>query len=345
MFCDFACKFDRKAFIICNLANIRRGAPPPTGPGTEARFLDWDDLRYFLAVAREGSLAGAAKRLGVNHSTVFRRIRAFEDRLGARLFERRREGYGLTVAGEEMHATAERIDGEFDGLERRLSGRDLRLGGPVAVTTSDSLMSHLLGPHLAGFRVAYPGIDLTVLVDNQFFNLSKRQADVAIRPTTAPPEPLVGRRVSGLAFAVYGGEGYLAARGDGENPDRENQDWENRDWAGHDWLVFDESMSHIAAARWLRGHVPDDAVALRSNSLSGLCQTAAAGVGLALLPCFMADPHPGLRRLGPPRPSAESALWLLTHEDLRHAARVRAFMDHMAAVLGAERDLLEGRRP
>ena len=292
---------------------------------------DWDDLRCFLAVARTGSLSGAAKALGVNHSTAFRRIEALEERLGVRLFERHREGYTLTLAGDEMREAAERVDAEVDTLERRVTGRDLRLSGPLAVTTTDTLMAMFLGHSLASFQAAYPGIELTVLLDSQFFNLSKRQADVAVRPTLEPPETLVGRKVSDLAFAVYGTPAYLAESGAGD------------DLARHRWLMPDDTLGHLAAARWQKKTLPDATVALRSNNLTGLMAGAVNGMGLALLPCFMADPESRLKRVAGPIAEAASALWLLTHADLRNTQRVRAFMDHMGDTLAAQRGLLEGR--
>ena len=294
---------------------------------------DWDDLRFFLAVARAGSLAGAAQALGVNHSTVFRRIQGFEERLGVRLFDRHREGYALTLAGEEMRDAAERVDEEIAAADLRIGGHDLRLGGPLAVTTTDTLMVRFLAGALAGFQAAYPGIELTVLLDSQMFNLSRRQADVAIRPTLQPPETLVGRRVADLAFAVYGSPGYLDANPAGDDLTR------------HRWLLPDDSLAHLAATRWLRKSLAGVPVALRSNNLAGLLAGAVAGMGLALLPCFMADPDPALRRVAPPVAEAASALWLLTHADLRHTQRVRAFMEHMGDALAARRDLLEGRSP
>ncbi|MEQ9172651.1 MAG: LysR family transcriptional regulator [Rhodospirillales bacterium] len=292
---------------------------------------DWDDLRFFLAVARTGSLSGAAKALGVNHSTAFRRIEALEDRLGVRLFERHREGYALTLAGDEMRAAAERVDAEIDAMERRVTGRDLRLSGPLNVTTTDDLATCLLGPPLAAFQAAYPGIMLSVILDNQFFNLSKRQADVALRPTNAPPDTLVGRRIAGLAFAVYAARG-RAPKGRGPKA-----------LTSRPWLMFDDSLSHLAAAKWLAREQGDAVVALRSNNLLTLMTGAVQGMGLALLPCFMADPETALERVTGPVTEAQTALWLLTHTDLRNTQRVRAFMDHMGDALAAQRGLLEGR--
>ena len=291
---------------------------------------DWDDLRYFIAVARSGSLAGAARDLGVNHSTVFRRIDALEDRLGVRLFDRHREGYALTVAGDEMRETVERVSAEIDTMERRIGGRDLRLSGPLAVTTTDDLVTYLLGPSLAGFQAEYPGIELSVILDNQFFNLSRRQADVAIRPTTAPPETLVGRRVATLAFAVYAAAGHVPS------------DTSRKALAGLPWITFDDALGHLSAAKWLKATYGGAPVALRSNNLMTMITGAQNAMGLALLPCFAGDALPGLERVSGLIKEASSALWLLTHEDLRNTQRVRAFMDYTADALSDKRGLLEG---
>ena len=174
---------------------------------------DWNDLRSFLAIARAGSLQGAARILGVNHSTVFRRLNALEARLKVRLFDRSARGYGLTGAGEHMLASAERVEDEILGLERRLLGGDVRLAGTLRVTTTDTLAHGLLGPHLRAFQAAYPAIELELVTGNAFFDLSKREADVALRPSRHPGDAMVGRRLGEIAVALYGTPDYLAARG------------------------------------------------------------------------------------------------------------------------------------
>lgn len=289
----------------------------------------WDDLRVFLAVARSGSLSGAAKALGVNHSTVFRRINTFEDGLGVRLFERLATGYALTVAGEEMQASAARVEREIERVDLHISGQDLKLEGTLVVTTTDTIAENLIGPHLAAFHRAYPGIRLELVLDNQHVNLSKRQADVAIRPTLNPPETLVGRRLATLAFAPYASKAYMKGR--------------TPDLGALDWLAVDGSLAHLASDKWFRSILPDAHVTMRSNSLLGLLHGCEAGMGAAILACFMTDRRKNLLRLAPPIDDAASALWLLTHEDLRHTGRVRAFMDFMASALSTDIDLLEGR--
>lgn len=295
--------------------------------------MDWDDLRYFHAVAEVGSLSAAARALAVNHSTVYRRIAAFEEREGVALFDRIDGRYVLTAAGEEMRASSGRIAEEVDTLSRRLSGRDLRLTGTLRVTTTDSLAAEFLGPHIAGFVQTYPGIELELVVDTQHLSLSRRQADVAIRPTSVPPETLIGRRVAELAFAVYGSVDYFEKAGLGG------------DLRDHAWVGFDDSLAHLPAAKWMRTELAGANILLRGNNLFALSGTVAAGAGLAPLPCFMCDGNPKLRRFDGIDLALGAGLWLLTHEDLRHTARVRAFLDFMYESLERDRDLLEGRRP
>mgnify|MGYP002725752256 CR=1 FL=1 len=295
--------------------------------------MDWDDLRFFLAVAKSGSLSGAARSLGVNHSTVFRRIQAFEDKSGVRLFDRLPSGYALTVAGDDMLASVEKVSAEIDAMDRRLTGRDLKLSGPLVITTTNTLAHWLLFPHLTAFKADYPGIDLELVLDTEFFNLSKRQADIAVRPTSNPPDTLVGRRLAEIAFAPYASKTYLKANDITDG------------LSGHTWIGFGDNLSHLAAAAWMRKNLTGAPIALRVNNLIGLLDAAMTGMGVAQLPCFMGDQESNLKRLRPPEPDITSGLWLLTHEDLRNTARVRAFMDFMATAITADKDLLEGRKP
>ncbi|MGI6247650.1 MAG: LysR family transcriptional regulator [Pseudochelatococcus sp.] len=295
----------------------------------EAQAANWDDLRLFLAVARVGTLSGAARTLGVNHSTVFRRVGAFEDRLRVRLFERLPNGYALTPAGEEMRDAAMRIEEQIAALSRRVTGRDLRLGGTVRITTVDMLALGVLPGHLAAFRAQYPGIVLDVVVSNAALDLTRREADVALRVGNAPSETLVGRRVARLAFAIYAAAGGPTVQ-DGELTAR-------------DWIGFDDE--HAPLARHMARLYPQARLAFRTNSIPAAIGAARAGTGLAPLPCGLADRDPGLIRIAEMPEPFTLDLWLLTHEDLRATARIRAFMDFMAEAFAAEADLLEGRRP
>jgi DNA-binding transcriptional LysR family regulator len=291
---------------------------------------DWDDLRYVLAVATAGSLAGAARSLGVNHTTVLRRVSAFEKRLGSRIFDRLPTGYVLTPGGQELIAAAHHIDDTVTDLERKLAGQDLRLSGIVRITTADTLMGSILPEILVEFRAAQPGIEIEVVVSNVMFNLTKRNADVAIRPAKDPPETLIGRRIAKIAFAVYGSPRYLAKHRKTDN------------LASHQWVGPDDSLADTSVAQWMRAELPGSKITLRADSLLGLRDAAQAGLGLAALPCYLGDTSAGLVRVHPPIGAMATALWILTHEDLRHTARIRAFTEFAAAALSRRRSLLEG---
>jgi DNA-binding transcriptional LysR family regulator len=298
-------------------------------------MLDWTDFQFFAAVSRAGGLAPAARELGVNHSTVFRRINALETDLGVRLFERAAGRYVLTAAGEEMMATAARVEEQITALDRRISGRDYRLSGTIRVTTTDTIGLWFVQPYLFQFHQRYPGIQVELIISSEFFSLSKREADIAIRPTQKPPEELVGRRVSNIAWAVYGSHDYLKDKPRLRKPS---------DLARHAIVCGDDSLAHLPATRWVRTHAPESAVVHRSNSMMAQLSAVKAGFGLAVLPCFLAEPESTLVRVLSPDASLTSGLWLLTHRDLRDTARIRAFMDFIAQSVRSQRALLEGKR-
>ncbi len=294
--------------------------------------LNWDDLRLVLAVAREGTLSGAARALGVTHSTVFRRLGAIERDMGVRLFDRFRDGYAATPAGESTAKLAARFADEVLALERRLSGQDLRPSGVVRIATTDTVGTILM-PHLLALRTAHPEIQLEVTMSNAMANLTRREADVALRPTPEPPERLVGRRLSDIAHAIYGARDYLAQA-------------RHRDLAAHDWIGLDDALAGTVIGRWMRDNVPGARIACRVDALPALRDAARAGIGLAMLPCYVGDVADGLCRAVRTTPNEpRSALWLLTHEDLKRTARIRAVIDFLATRLALERSLLEGKRP
>lgn len=293
---------------------------------------EWDDLRYVLAVATAGSLAGAARALDVNHTTVLRRVAAFEERIGLRIFDRLPTGYVLTAGGEELVEAARGIDDTINTLTRKLAGRDLALTGNLRVTSTDTLMESFLPQVLAEFKSAHPGIQIDLTISNAMLNLSKRDADVAIRPAIDPPELLVGRRVSKIVFAIYAGEPYLRRR---RRID---------DLAQEQWVAPDDSLSNTSVAQWMRAQIPDSEITFRADSLVALRQAARAGLGLAALPCYLGDTTSDLVCVHPPIDTMDTALWVLTHEDLRHTPRVRAFTDFTAEAFKRYRPLMEGER-
>ena len=292
--------------------------------------MEWDDLRIVLAIFREGTLSGAARRLGVTHSTVFRRLGAIEQQMGARLFERFRDGYVPTPAGETAAAAAARLEDEVLTLERWLSGQDLKPSGIVRIATTDTLGT-ILTRYVSAMRAAHPEIQVEIAISNSMANLARREAEIAIRPTPEPPEILVGRRIADIAHAIYGSRAYLSRH-------------EDKDLSAHDWIAPDDALASTVIGRWIHENLHAPHITCRVDALPTLRDATLAGLGLALLPCYLGDPASGLRRLTP-KTLAEprSALWLLTHDDLRRTARIRATLDFLATAFASERALFEGR--
>lgn len=288
------------------------------------QFKDWNDLYYVKTVAQFGSIADAATKLGVHQSTVFRRLNALEKDLGVRLFERLPNGYITTAAGEEFCQTAERIEADISMLNRRIGGQDMRPKGTIRVTATDALFVKLLAPCFATFRDAYPEIEIEMLISSNLFNLTKRDADVAIRTTVNPPETLVGRRISSVPTAIYGAKGYLKT-----HPNLSNL-------STHSWVGFDETVIESATVRWLKQNVPGMTSKYRINSCLGILTAVKENLGLAVLPCYMTDNEPELIQVHPPIAELEKSLWILTHEDLRHVERIRTFIDFVAEAVITE---------
>lgn len=298
--------------------------------------LHWDDFRLVKAIADSGSLTAAAERLELNHSTVFRRLGDIEQRVSTALFERHRSGYTPTPAGEEMVQLASKMDEDITRFGLKLAGQDMAPSGELRITTNDTLIAHLLMPVFAKFRSAYPQIRLELIVGNQVLNLSKRDADIAIRPTDQPPETLVGRRMADLAWAIYGRKGDALSARAITKAELESQ-------TDLPWIGLGEQFNVFKACRYVNQQIGPDKIAMRINTVLGLSEAVAAGIGIGPLPCFIADQHPDLVRLHPVMPEFSTGLWLLTHADLKTSPRVRAFMDFGASEIARLRPLLEGR--
>ena len=283
--------------------------------------MDWDDLRYVLALSRQRTLSGVAQSFGESHSTVGRRLRAFERKLGARLFDQTPDGFVVTLAGQDIAEVAERIEAEVLGLKARIDGQDTRLQGKLRVATLDILFS-LYGEAFTAFTERFPGIDLTVLVSDNPMSLTRREADVALRLTNAPPEYLVGRRVGEVAFALYGSKELVARFG----PQAKLNDYP--------WLHLDERTEVKWLDDWLATHAPRARIAMRMDATaSALREAIAAGTGVFFQSTAEGDNDPRLQRVGPVLHDHVHGCWLLTLPELRNTRRVAAFMDHIAGWL------------
>ena len=292
--------------------------------------LAWDDFRLVKAVADARGLQGAANTLNINHSTVFRRLGQIEDALGSKLFERHRTGYVLTSAGEEMVGLAQRLDDDITAFTRKVAGREVAPAGELRVTTNDSLLVNLLTPLFAQFCTAYPDVRLDVILTNQVLNLSKRDADIAIRATDRPPDTLIGRRVSRLPWALFG------RAQDFPDP----RTLESDEFFQRRWVSMSDEFS-LKMVNFVRANVAPENIVYKLNTVLGLSEAIEAGIGIGYLPLFVAGRMPSLVRLAPAVPEFGTDLWLLTHPDLRHAARVRAFMDFLATEIGKLRRSIE----
>ena len=282
--------------------------------------VEWDDLRYVLALSRVKTLSLAGASLGVSHTTVGRRLRAIEARLGVRLFDQTPEGFVTTSAGQDIVEVAERVENDVLSLEGRVLGRDAELRGKLRVATMDMLFGAFRGV-FASFIMRYPSIELTTTISDTEVSLLRREADVALRLTNTPPEYLVGRRVGHADFAVYASK----ALADRVGPNATLDDYP--------WIHWDERLGMHWLDQYLAVHAPNARIAMRIDVSSRvLHEIVAAGIGVHFLSCAVGDADPGLVRIGPIEPAFGRDIWLLTLPELRSTSRIRAFMDHVVSI-------------
>lgn len=284
--------------------------------------INWDNLRYVLMVANKGSIALAARELDVNRTTVLRRINAFQDTLNCRIFERGDSGYVLTPEAEKMITAAREVEDTLFNMQRQIAGRELKLEGELRVTTTDTFMVSLLGPHLASFHQKHPHIVVDILITNNILDLNRRDADIAIRPTKLPDANLIGRRLCDVEFGVYASVDYL-------NTVNEPDIFKQR------WIGFDDSLRVTPPGIWFNSTIEQANVCLRCDSFVAVRVAAENSIGLALLPHFLGDSSSVLKRLEAPTQDLTLGLWLLTHPDLARSARVHAFTDHFSEAISA----------
>jgi DNA-binding transcriptional LysR family regulator len=282
------------------------------------RELGVTELTLLLALVRGGNLAAAAQLAGVDTSTVFRSVQRAEKALGQRLFQRSREGYRATELGQQLAEHAERIEAELQAARAAAQVQESAVSGVVRISTTDTLLSGLLLPSLRALRDAHPQLRLDINARNELANLTQREADVALRATTRAPAHLVGRHLGPIRSAVY------VARG--AAPRRRG----TFDLAGAAWIAVDEALPEHPSVRWRRKHLPRVEPALRLNGVQSVFDALRQGLGVGIVPLFLAQQFDDLVAVTPPLDECETQLWLLTHPESRHLRRIQTVAAHIA---------------
>jgi DNA-binding transcriptional LysR family regulator len=292
-------------------------------------MMDWDDVRYFLAVGREGSVRAAAERLEVTHSTVLRRIAQLEERLGVQMFEKLPSGYRLTDAGVEILEFAEQMEASSNRLETRVFGRDQSVRGRLRVTLAPTLATHLLMQDFADFARLHPEVEIEILPSSELVNLTNREADVAIRVVydrSTLPLNLHGLKGPELFGGVYMSRDLLAA-------------WRAGAADRIRWII----ISQNGISDWAReGEVPAAEVPFKTTDGGAQIAAVRQGVGMTVLPCFVGDADPLLARVPGTVLHKHGTLWLLTHGETRKTKRVRLFTEFVSRRLSASAPLIAG---
>lgn len=286
--------------------------------------MNWNSVKIFLTIADKGSLSAASKTLAINHSTVFRRLNAFEKEMGGRLFERLSHGYELTPMGKELLFFAQNIADSFHDLERHVVGKDIQPKGVVKITAPNNIAYRYLPRYLAKFQHRYPDIHIELLASNLEFNMNNRQADVAIRATPSPPKHLIGRQLKTIQWSVYGSSAYEQQSGLPNNLE---------ELPNHRLIGATGDMCRLPGFIWLEKNVPQH-IHTRCDDLVTMSFFAEAGQGLAFLPDD--QQRPAIKKLFAFEPGETSNLWLLTHPDLRNVKRIKLVMQCLTTALQNE---------
>lgn len=291
----------------------------------EGRSLNWDDLKYFLAVARSGTLRGGADSIDVNHTTLARRLSIMEQRVGSRLFDRSKSGLVLTQLGEDLLPHARRVEDEMLAAARAIVGRDALPSGTIYVSMPHALAMTSIMDDLSSFADLYPEIDLNMTFTNDVADLTRREADVSLRVAQEVSDDVVGRKLVQMSQAAYCSKDYA-------------QKIEDNGGEGLHFIGWHEPETETTA-KWLRESCyPKARLRHRVSELVPLITLAASGLGMAYLACNLGDRHPDLVRAPFQRPLPYRSLWLLLHRDLRRTARVRLFVDFLAQQIRSRRD-------
>jgi len=298
---------------------------------TAASQLSWDDLRIVKTLIDCKSRSVSAEKLGLNVSTVTRRVALVEQALGITLFNRRRAGYTLTAEGLELQALCERVELDIVSVVRCVSGSMQGPLGKLRITTSDSLL-YFLTPIIADFKTRHTSTTIEVLVSNSALNLARDESDIAFRATQKPPENLIGRKLANIAWAPYGRTATFSRHASMSEMLYDRV-----------WISYAAHLSSLKASEYVQDRVAPENIQYLADSVVGVKNAIVAGIGVGFLPCMFGDSTPGLMRVGPVIPELDDTLWLLTHPDIRKSQRVKSFMSFCADEVAKRKNLIEGR--
>ncbi|MEM9193103.1 MAG: LysR family transcriptional regulator [Myxococcota bacterium] len=288
-------------------------------------MLDWNDLKHFLAVGREGNLARAGASLEIAATTVGRRVSALEEQIGTRLFDRTPDGWILTASGRDLMPRAERIESEAIAAERVLCAAVDEPRGEVRLTATEMLATRFIAPHLPRFRERYPEIELDLICTNKVMSLARREADIALRLSRPREDGLVIRRLGQIDVGLYASQDYLEAHGRPDDPERS--------LAGKHLVLFRKNRHFSRENEWLEARGDGASVVLRSNSVSSVYAAITSGLGVGLLPRIVAERNPTLERLQTETAPEPREIWQSVHRDNRDSARIRPVLDYLVSIL------------
>jgi DNA-binding transcriptional LysR family regulator len=293
--------------------------------------VDWNDLKYLLALKRAGTLAGAARELGVDHSTVSRRLTALEAAMGTQLLRRTPEGLCFTDAGNIAAATAEAMDASASPLQGKLSGADDKDAGVVRLTCAEGFIPYL-SAQSQQLRVAHPDLRVELLPSTATLDLLRREADVALRMFRPTQAALVARLVGKVGWSLYASDAYVARKGPLHGLG---------DLSGHELIAFNAELKTAFGPRWLEEHAGSATVVMRCDSVRGAVLAVTQGMGIGTMPCYLAAGEPSLRRMTP-EVIANAEVFLVTAPDVQDLKRVRLVLEMVAALFERHRALFAG---
>ena len=300
---------------------------------SESRKMNWNDIRYFLAIARHGGLTGAAKQLGVSQSTVATRVETLEAALRTRLFERHTHGYQLTEDGREMMEKAIAIEGSMAEIADDLGERDIQPSGTVRIATIETLANQIIIPNLPALQSANPELQLGIAINSSLSRLPQREADVALRLCRPEQGPYAVKRVGGISFGLYASSGYLE-----RHPISKHATLVT----GHRLIMWGDPMAYTALPRAMRSWTGGSTPTLVLDSVQAQVLAVKAGVGIGILPCITADDEDDLVRINPAHYQQDEDIWLIVPNDLRRAKRIRVVADFLTQAVQHKQGILAG---